>query len=419
MNKVPGPSETVGFVLKGYPRLSETFIAQEIRELERRGLNIVVISLRRPTESSVHPVHTEIHADVLYVPEYLYREPLRVFKAWLYCRRLPGYRSLWRRWIRDLERDRSASRVRRFGQALVLCREAGQRVHQLHAHFMHTPGSVACYASRLLGITWSCSAHAKDIWTTPEWETRTKLADCAWLTTCTLTNADYLRSLASSPDKIVVNYHGLDTQRFPSFDAGRPPRDGSNPDDPVVVLSVGRAVDKKGYHDVLPALAELPASCHWRFVHIGDGACLPALQRRARELRIDGRVAWLGAMAQPELLSWYRQADVFVLASRVSENGDRDGLPNVLLEALSQRLAVVTTTVSGIPELIHHDRHGLLVTPADTAGLTDGLYRLITDPQLRNRLGDSGDIRVRKRFSLHANIGGIAERFGLHEAGGQ
>src|SRR4051794_40709447 len=113
----------VVFVVKGYPRLSETFIAHEIRALERRGLDIAIVSLRQPTDRARHPVHAEIEAPVLYLPEYLWREPLRVLRGWLRARRLPGYRAARRRWRRDLARDPTPNRGRRFGQALVLAAE--------------------------------------------------------------------------------------------------------------------------------------------------------------------------------------------------------------------------------------------------------------------------------------------------------
>src|SRR6267378_5794179 len=137
----------VAFVLKGYPRLSEAFIAQEITALERRGLDILIVSLRRPTDDRVHPVHREIRAAVKYLPEYLWREPLRVLRAWLAVRRLKTYGKAKAIWLRDLRRDPTPNRVRRFGQALVLAAELPADVTRLHAHFLHTPASVARYCA--------------------------------------------------------------------------------------------------------------------------------------------------------------------------------------------------------------------------------------------------------------------------------
>ncbi len=163
---------TVAFILKGYPRLSETFIAQEIRALERLGLDIAIFSLRHPTDTGVHPIHGEIVAPVHYLPEYLHREPLRVWRAWRAFRGKPGHGAALTTWLGDLRRDFTRNRVRRFGQALVLAHELPAGVDRLHAHFLHTPASVARYASLLTGLPWSASAHAKDVWTTPGWEVR-------------------------------------------------------------------------------------------------------------------------------------------------------------------------------------------------------------------------------------------------------
>ena len=133
----------VAFVLKGYPRLSEAFIAQEIAALERRGLDILIVSLRRPTDTRRHPVHDEIRAPLAYLPEYLHREPWRVIKAWWAMRKLSSYRKARAIWLGDLRRDRTPNRVRRFGQALVLAAELPRDVSRLHAHFRHTPASAS------------------------------------------------------------------------------------------------------------------------------------------------------------------------------------------------------------------------------------------------------------------------------------
>ena len=247
----------VAFILKGYPRLSETFIAQEIAALERRGLDILIVSLRRPTDSRRHPVHDEIRAQLLYLPEYLLLEPLRVLRAWFKLRRNPVYKKARALWLSDLRRDPTPNRVRRFGQALVLAAELPADVHRLHAHFLHTPASVTRYAATLLGLPWTGSAHAKDIWTTPEWEKREKLASCEWLVTCTGANRDHLAALAP-PGRVELVYHGIDLTRFPPRNSSvQSMRDGRNPADPVVILSVGRLVEKKGTEVLLEALARL------------------------------------------------------------------------------------------------------------------------------------------------------------------
>lgn len=403
----------VAFVLKGYPRLSETFIAQEIAALERLGLGILIVSLRLPTDERRHPVHDEIRAPVLYLPEYLYRGVRRVWRAWRTVRRWPTYRATRAQWLRDLARDPTPSRVRRFGQALVLAAELPADVERLHAHFLHTPASVTRYAALLRRMPWSGSAHAKDIWTTPEWEKREKLASCDWLVTCTSTNHAHLSALAP-PGRVQLVYHGVDLARFPrAAAAASSPRDGNDASAPVVLLSVGRLVEKKGTDVLLEALARLPPTLHWRLVHVGGGPLRKSLQRRARRLGIDGHIEWRGAMAQREVLNEYRAADLFVLASRVARDGDRDGLPNVLMEAQSQGLACVATRVSAIPELIEDGATGVLVEPGSVDELTQQIARLARDPALRARLGHAGQSRIGARFGFEPNLAPLAQRFGL------
>ncbi len=428
------PGTRVALVMKGYPRLSETFIAQEILALERLGLAITIVSLRHPTDPHRHPVHDEIAAPVVYLPEYLSHAPWRVLRGWWQARRLPGYRSMRRFWLRDLLRDRTPNRVRRFGQACVLAAECAAApsagaplsgIGQFYAHFLHTPASVARYAAILLDRPWSVSAHARDIWTIPDWEKREKLAGqsragAGWAVTCTAYGADHLQQLAgNSPEGTPVDlvYHGLDFSRFPPNPAAAGRRDGSDPADPLQILSVGRLVAKKGYDDLLHALAALPDALHWRFVHIGGGAQAAETRQLAERLGLAGRIEWRGALPQQAVLDALRTADLFVLASRIAGDGDRDGLPNVLMEAQSQRLACIATGISAIPELILDGETGCLVPPQAPSELAAAIARLGSDPALRGRLAGAGEDRVRAMFSMHGGIADLARRFGLSPAG--
>jgi glycosyltransferase involved in cell wall biosynthesis len=299
---------------------------------------------------------------------------------------------------------------------LVLAAELPADVDHLHAHFLHTPASVARYAALISGLDWTASAHAKDIWTLPKWEKRIKLAEAAWVVTCTEAGRNHLAGLARCPNSVSLCYHGIDIERFPP----PPPRfienDGSDPEHPVLLLSVGRMVAKKGYEDLLSALALLPTDLEWRFVHIGGGALSHALRSQAESLGLSSRIEWRGALAQPQVLEAYRAADLFVLASKIARDGDQDGLPNVLIEAQSQRLACVSTDISGIPEWIYHGTTGLLTPPGNPALLAQALEALIRDPARRAQLGAAGERRVRHLFSMGAGIDALAERFGLPSA---
>lgn len=399
------------FVLKGYPRLSETFIAEEILGLERRGFDIRIVALRRPTDESIHPVHRDIRAPVAYLPEYLHDDPLRVLGAWWRMRRRPGYGAARRQFLADLRRDPTRNRFRRFGQALVLADEMPEGAAHLHAHFIHTPASVVAYAALLAGLPWTCSAHAKDIWTSAAWDLAGKLAAARWTVTCTRAGRDRLDAL-SPPDRPVrLNYHGLALDRFRPLPLLRPRRDGGDAADPVRLLAVGRAVDKKGFDLLVEALARLPRDRHWRLVHIGGGPALAALKARAAAAGIAERIAWLGPRDQAAVLEQYREADLFVLPCRVTGDGDRDGLPNVLVEAQSQGLACLSTEVGGVPELIADGINGRLVPPDDPGALAEALGALIGDPDHRRALGRAGQRRVARDFDSAASLDALARLF--------
>lgn len=407
------------FVLKGYPRLSETFIAEEIAALERAGLRLQIWSLRHPTDSLTHPVHRDIRAPVFYLPEYLHHAPWRVLRGvWAGLWRT-GFRRALLLWGRDLLRDPTRNRIRRFGQALVLARELPPHITGLHAHFLHTPSSVARYTALLRGTGWSFSAHAKDIWTSPEWELGEKLADCSWGVSCTAAGTDYLNEIAarfgrSAPVHLL--YHGLPLARFcapsPGLAAGAA-RDGGDRAQPVRLVSVGRLVDKKGYDILLRALALLPQDCHWQLTHIGAGPLAGQLRDQASELGLAGRIDWRGATDQAGVLAALRAADLFVLACRVSGDGDRDGIPNVLMEAQSQMLACVTTKVSAIPELIVDGKTGALVAPEDPEALSRALSQLIASPDKRCTMGQAARARVEADFAMDRCIAPLCSRFGL------
>ena len=402
---------TIAVVVKGYPRLSETFVAQELLGLERRGFALRIVSLRHPTDPARHPIHDEIAAPVEYLPEYLHDEPRRVAGAWRKAKRLPGYAAARRAFLADLRRDPTRNRIRRFGQACVLAAECDPTVTHLHAHFLHTPASVARYAGAMRRLPFSLSAHAKDVWTTPDWDLAGKLREAAWAVACSDAAAARLREIAPGAD-IETLYHGLDLARFTapkSIDGTAP--DGRDSSAPVQILTVSRAVEKKGLDVLLDALHRLPEALHWRLTHIGAGPLLPALRERTVALGLDDRVTWRGAQPQTAVIAALRGAHLFVLPSRIARGGDRDGLPNVLMEAHSQGLVTVATRVSAIPELIADGETGVLVPPDDVDALASAIENLFANPARRRALGDRAQRRLRARFDSEDGLDRLAARF--------
>ncbi len=404
-----GASPPLAVLVKGWPRLSETFIAQELVALEAAGHRFDIWSLRFPTDKKRHPLHDQLKARVRYLPEYLYQEPDRVWQARAIARSLPGYKTAYDIWRADLVRDPSHNRIRRFGQACVLAAELPADTRGLYAHFLHTPSSVARYAAIMRGLPWSFSAHAKDIWTSPDWELREKLAEdghgATFGATCTGFGAAHLRGLAGDPARIDLIYHGLDLARFPP-PLKRAPR---HVGDPLHLLSVGRLVEKKGFDRLIGALALLPDGMDWRWTHIGGGDLGADLMAQARAAGISGRIIWRGACDQPEVIGAMRAAHLFVLPSRVASDGDRDGLPNVLMEAASQHLPILSTPVSAIPEFIENGIHGVLSNDTPEA-LARAIITLADDPLGASAMADAALKRLRADFRMHPGIVRLSRR---------
>lgn len=399
----------LAIVVKGWPRLSETFIAQELVALEEAGLEFELWSLRHPTDIKTHPLHDRLQAKVRYLPEYLHHEPRRVHEAMGAVTALPGFDAAAEAYARDLERDDTPNRRRRWGQACVLAHEAGEGLEALYAHFLHTPSSVARYAAILRSLPWSFSAHAKDIWTSPDWELREKLSadsyGAAFGATCTGFGAEHLQSLADTPTRVDLVYHGLDLARFPEAPSRTPRAAGS----PLAMMSVGRLVEKKGFDTLIDALALLPADMDWSWTHIGGGPLDEPMRARAQAAGVDGRITWRGACDQPDVIAAMRAADLFVLPSRIAEDGDRDGLPNVLMEAASQKLPILSTPVSAIPEFITDGEHGLLAQDTPQA-FASAMEQVAADPTLGPRLAEAAHKRLHAEFTMAPGIAHLAAR---------
>jgi len=393
----------VAILVKTWPRISETFIVRELTALEARGFDIQIWSLQRPLDTTKHPIHSQVRGTVRYLPEHLRDEPLRVIRSLFRTFRNRGVLTALYQWWLDLMRDPTRTRLRRIGQSCVLASELGLGVGVIYAHFLHGPSVVARYTAILRALPWGFSAHAKDIWLSPDWDKREKIKAAAFALTCTWDGASHLRALANEPQKIKLAYHGLDVSRIPQAAARINHRDGNDTLNPVRFLSVGRLVEKKGFDILISALSRLPPRLAWRWDHIGSGPLSENLAGKAASLNLDHRIWWHGLQTEPFVLDAMQAADLFVLPCRIASNGDRDGLPNVLLEAASQKLAIITTPVGGIPEFIEHDVNGILVH-ADVKDIADALASLACDPMRRASLGNAAYQKLVDNFSAQQGI---------------
>jgi glycosyltransferase involved in cell wall biosynthesis len=426
----------LGYILMGYPRISETFISNEIHLLESMGMKIRLFSVKRGDETRVNAVVTKIQATPCYLPRTTSVSGTRLI-TWL-RRNVPSYavshgevfrsrpvaylgtlvaaiRMSWKYRGGWLARPKNVY-IKEFFQAGFIAREVLEsgRIRHLHGHFCHGVTNITWFVSRITGIPFSFTAHAKDIYRpnlNPGDLLERKLAAARFVTTCTAANESYLRLRCPDSAKIFTVYHGLDTEYFAPESESREP--GSAP----VVLSVGRFVEKKGFDYLIDACALMKrAGQRFQCVIVGERGDdfddrFDQISEKARALGLDDSVSLLDAVTQDELKAIYRRATVFVLPCRVTSDGDRDGIPNVLAEAMAMGIPVVSTAISGIPELVDDGVDGLLVPEKDSAALAEAVQRLLSRPDLRDRLSRESRKKICSCFDSRKTTSALKRLF--------
>ena len=409
MNRSPEPAPgpmRLSYVIGRYPVLTETFIDREIQHLLDHGVDLAIVSIRRP-DDNLSPAQRELSRRVRYLlPPSLPSLALAHLTA-LFGRPRTYLGTL--AWL--LSRPhRHASRAKtamHFATGIyvawVLRRRRG--VH-LHAHFIDRAATVAMVASRFLDTTYSVTAHAQEIYVTPHM-LRERLLGAAFVATCTEYNRAHLARVIGEHDagKIVRLYHGL-----PLAELGN----GSAPAamDPPLILSVAQLTERKGLQYLVRACGLLrDAGVAFRCEIVGDGPVRDELAALIAASELGDRVILTGPLPYPEVVSRYARASAFVLPCIIAPNGDRDGIPNVILEAMAAGVPVVSTPVSGIPEVIHDERTGLLVPEADVDGLAAAITRLLGDADLRLRLGREARQFVEREFDMTRNLDRLMDEF--------
>lgn len=386
----------IGYVLKRFPRLSETFVLNELLELERQGVAVEVFSLKKPLDEPRHELLAHLAAPVHYVsaapcatPE---ARPSSLLAALVPGKEPEDRAALWRKAL----------------AIASLARERG--LQHLHAHFASDAASAALLAGRRARLPFSFTAHARDIYhcyvsrEVDDDARRLKVRSAQFVATVSEYNREYLERMTQGRGWIVRLYNGIDLARFAP--------DGGPPGASRTLLCVGRLVEKKGIGDLIEACRLLAlrgerVECDI----VGDGPLRDELAKRIADAGLADAVRLHGALPQEAVLALMRRAGAMVLPCVVSASGDQDGLPTVLLEALAAGLPAISTRVAGIPEIIEHERSGLLVEPGAPAQLADAIARLIASPALSAQLAAGGRERAEQLFDLGRNVSSLRQLF--------
>jgi glycosyltransferase involved in cell wall biosynthesis len=388
-------SPSVAYVVSTWPRLSQTFVLNEILALERLGVPLHIFSAKDPDGEPIHGDVAQVHAGVTYLS--LRRHWTQALRANLcLVRHRPG------RYLRTLLRAlryRRWSIVRRFFQAGYLADLLRrQPVDHLHAHFATAPALVAMFAHQLSGIPYTFTAHARDIYVKTQPDLlHAQIERAEAVVTVSEYNRRYLLSQLgpAANGKVHRIYNGLDLQRF-TYEQPQ----GAAAETPVI-LAVSRLIEKKGLGDLLAAVEILRRrGSGFRVEIIGAGPLRPTLDADVTRRGLEDVVTFLGALPQEEVRLAYQRATVFALPCIVTAEGDRDGIPTVLLEAMVSGVPVISTAVSGIPELIDSGHDGLLVAPHDPGMLADALGLLLADAELRERLARAARSKIEASFAI-------------------
>ena len=398
----------IAYIIHRFPYLTETFIMREIYWLRQQGLDVQIFSLLEPKHSVVHDQAKELLKYTTYSPfvswnvfksqfHFLLRSPLRYFKSlanvFLQTYREPAVlvralvlfpKSVW--FARLIEKE---------------------NVNHIHSHFVWLDGIAAGVVFDLTGITFTIHPHAFGLFSRNQKSVKRELEHATQIVTISKFHRKYIQDLCPDikSDKINVVYCGMEAERFQ-------PQSIPTGERPVQLLSIGRLTEKKGFEYLISACRNLAdRGLEFKCQVIGGGDLKHELQKKIVELQLEEFVELAGSKSQQQVIQAYQESDIFVLPCVVASDGDRDGIPVVLMEAMACEVPVITTPVTGIPDLVLHEETGLLVAERDVDGLTEAIQRLICDSGFRTQLGRQGRRTVLEKFDVKKNVSKLAAIF--------
>ncbi len=407
-----GSSPTLAYILKGYPRISETFISNEILLLEQLGFSLRLFPMRRGREDFCHDSVKRIKARVDYLPTELLLDLPRLIGPNIRCAvKWPKrYRQALKTAVTRYRRTHKSATFKHLFQAGYLTEKFLSRdpsICHLHGHFAHSPTSVTMFSSLLSGLKFSFTAHAKDIYTSHPDQLREKLEEAVFVATCTRHNQHYLEALSERQGaEVSCIYHGIDLSLF------RNEHVKVETEPPYRLLTVARITPKKGLPTIYRALKNLAdRGIDFRHVLIGDGDDRQTVLHLLKEPGLQDRCSWLGSLPHETVLHHFSSSDLFILGSEIAADGDRDGIPNVLVESLAMGVPAVATNVSAIPEILLDGETGLTVEQKNSEALAKAIIKLLTDTELRRKVIENGKRLVAEQFDNSRLIVNLARLF--------
>lgn len=401
-------SQPIAYILQTYPGLTLTFIYREVLALEREGFNIATFAVWKPDKDSLSQESRHLVDSTWYIFPiswpgfflahlyFLLTRPAKYVGTALFV--------LTRRGQSLKKRLRT---VFHFGEAVYLAREIEKRdIRHLHAHFCANAATIALVVSRLLGTSFSFTAH--NTFFRYRLILKEKIREARFIVAISEFSRQFLLNLVPGEDwddKMHIVHCGLSPSQFLP----------SNPkpiNDVPVILFVAQLAERKGAPVLVEACKILAErGVPFRCVIVGDGPQKALVEQLVERYALQNTVELVGTVFQEELKAYFNRADIFTLPCLTTSNGDIDGIPVSLMEAMAMEIANVSTLVSGIPELIEDQKSGLLVKEKDAMALADALQRLLEDEALRRRLGKNGRQKVLDEFDIDQNATQLAHLF--------
>jgi glycosyltransferase involved in cell wall biosynthesis len=389
----------VGYVVKRYPRYSETFIVTEILAHEAAGLAVEIFALLPPADTHFQNILGLVKTPV----HYLFPEFPKASELWAGIQQAAlTYPRVW-----EQLRFAAGEEIRDVYQALLLTGKVAQRrITHLHAHFASSPATVAMLASRFTGVPYSFTAHAKDIFheDVEHEDLKRKLEAAAGVVTVSDYNRAFLQqNHGAAAQRVQRIYNGVDLEKL---------RFASPAERQARIVAVGRLVEKKGFACLIEACAILKArGRRFECDIVGDGEREAELRSMIANLHLGDQVHMLGSRPQAEVFNIIQSGAAFAAPCIIGKDSNRDGLPTVLLEAMALGTSCVSTDVTGIPEVIRDGQTGLLIPQNDPAALASALEKLLADAPLRVRLAAAGRRLIESQFDTHRNTAELRQLF--------